>query len=111
MANHFPVLDDVEVNNVEYAITVAQFSDSTGHDDNQTGTFPSINYEADGTFDQDAVESDIVSILDTWSSAWATAFDIEESVVRSSISVQRTWECSGSVLSGTITETMTYPAS
>lgn len=115
MANHFPSpLDDVEVQSVQYNFNIAEgFSDSSTYNGVPGGTVggPSIVYDvlAD-SFDQDAVETHIVAVLNAWSAAMASAFGIEESVVQDSISVQRVWSAWGTLVGANISESMTYPA-
>lgn len=132
MSNHFPALPDLLLASVTYTaqvVNTGQNWPSAGFtvdgvttsnvtfasDQQQTAIF-SVTFEfatpgAAGSFDQDAVEAQVTSVLNDLAQAVATTGGISLAAVQSLTAVYRNWAWTDSSGAYRVTwqDTMTYP--
>jgi len=131
MANNFPVLPDMpQVMSLQYGIEVTQtggrgnntvpgtmdlmfYGFVTGQDEAGAYVF---DYSQGGTFDQDAHEAQMVTLLNGLCATWAAALGVDLAVVQAAVKVRRTWQMTtpaalpdGSWPDFFIIDHMTYP--
>lgn len=134
MANHFPTVPTgAHIAGLTYTLQIAQRTDSSGHANTslalaEHGTqIYSIGFDttidATGnvaydqtTFDQDAFEGELATMLDAWCAFTVAALGVTTAQAQAAVSVTRVWsveldsEVLGSIVSQPVTDTMTYPA-